>query len=206
MAVLKRIWLYSPRRLLPKSSVIVFYVLCICVFSVGIKCFCVLPILSVLFYSSKLIIASFFSFIRRNFLKQRKAAVKIQATYRMHFQRKVYIKMRDEHREKKRREEEERRRQEEEQKRLKEEKRRQEEEKRRQEEEKRREGEEARRKAEKARNEAERKRKEMEEKVRKSLGSSNAHLTYLAFLFVPRQTTSCTNFNVFKLHSKNQTV
>ena len=73
--------------------------------------------------------------------------------------------MRDEHREKKRREEEERRRREEEQRRLEEEKRRQEEEKRRQEEEKRRQEEEARRKAEEARKVAERKRKEFEERA-----------------------------------------
>lgn len=83
----------------------------------------------------------------------------------MHRQRKLYIVLRDEERERKRREEEERRRQEEERRRLEEEKRRQEEEKRRQEEE-------ARRQAEKARKEAERQRKELEEKVIKFVTAS----------------------------------
>lgn len=96
---------------------------------------------------------------RKLFLKKRKSAVKIQSMWRMHIQRKKYIILRDEERERKRKAEEERRRQEEERKRLEEEKRRQEEEKRRLEEEKRRQAEEARR-------EAEQSRKELEERVR----------------------------------------
>eukprot|EP00117_Sycon_ciliatum_P037453 scpid4622/ scgid28017/ Unconventional myosin-XV; Unconventional myosin-15 len=98
--------------------------------------------------------------LRKLFKKKKRSAVIMQSMWRMYSQRKKYIVLRDEERERKRKAEEEKRRQEEERKRLEEEKRRQEEEKRRQEEEKRRQAEEARR-------EAEQRRKEMEERAQR---------------------------------------